>query len=167
MPRKRSGLIAAACAWIAVTCFSAAGAGNPEPEAIVRAVYGEYLQSRETSEGDLAKIRHYASRSLATAIDKENRCVERSHEICAIDWDVLVDAQDRDVLTDFKVDALARTGGRSVRACFKVFRNDKTPTCVSFSFIQENGAWKIDDVKDSGSGSLKQVIKEYYLKYPR
>jgi hypothetical protein len=126
--------------------FPAAAQPQPdqEPVQIVRALYAPYVANRNTpGQGAIDLIRPHATPELQRLIDKENACTRRTHGICAIDYDVLIDGQDWK-LAGLQVTAQdARPGAMVVRASF---RNMGRPTVVEFPFTITGGRWLMSDV---------------------
>lgn len=130
-----------------------AGTANARPKdadvAFIQKIYDNYLA--EQKDDDLAHtdsldaIETRASASLKKALKLENRCVMKTQEVCAIDADIAINAQDW-LISDVKIHALspATEDTKTIRADFK---NLERQTQVDYFFVLEDGAWKIDEIE--------------------
>jgi hypothetical protein len=135
--------------------FAAGAHAENTPIDVVKNFYAPYLLSQEhkgeaPTQSALDLMKPYASNQLKASIQKENDCLERTHELCSIDWDVIVDGQDWNItgltITPVASDATHQT----IRADFKNF----DPVQITYYFIREENDWKLDDVEGSLIESL-------------
>ena len=136
------------------------------PHAIVQVLYAPYLADPHANNGSHTPdsedmVRRYASKSLKAAIDFDKACEKREQGICNLDSDVLIDGQDWDISQLAITDAPA-TPDRQV--VLVTFINDHTRCRVTFNFVREAGAWKIDDVEDRDDGYDGQPGTHFWLK---
>lgn len=171
MKRAFAGAVAR-CGWglIAAAAMAApsAGAITLTPEDIVRHLYADYIAiTLPPRQSPFGKIAAYASRSFAKAADREAQCENNLYGNCALDFDVLSEGQCGGQVIDLLLERSTRPNGVTVRADFNVncgYPNDPLPRDVSFLFIQEDGAWKIDDI---GPGMKEQIQSYDYARYSR
>jgi len=137
------------------------------PEDIVRLLYADYMSG--SSKGDPKqsaedKIGVHATRGLRTLIDEDNRCEKNSGEVCAIDSDFIIAGQDWGKILDFKIERGTVGDSLVLRAQFKEQGMGPGTQIVKYTFVKEDGAWKIDDVDDGGY-SLRKTIESYFKDY--
>lgn len=131
---------------------------DQEPLRIVRGIYAPYVADRlPPGKGGLDLVRPHATAELQRLIDRENACRKRTGGLCALDHDMLVDAQ------DFQIRALqvtaedARPGAMVVRA---TFRNMGQPTVVDFPFAIIEGRWQMSDlIIRKGNRRLTTILR--------
>lgn len=117
------------------------------PREIVQKLYKPYLDDpraeRTEAPGSMDAVLAQASRSLSKAIEEEFACQKREEGVCNVDFDILINAQDWS-LSKFAIIDLGGSGDKSmILAKF----DNMGPSGVRFTFIQEGGAWKIDDME--------------------
>ena len=136
-----------------------------QPEDIVRLLYADYMSGKgDPKQSAEDKIRPYATRGLQKAIDEDNRCEKNSGEVCAIDSDYIIAGQDWGKLLGFRIDRSMVGESLIVRARFREQGMGPNTQVVQYTFVKEDGAWKIDDVADGGD-SLKNSIESYFKSY--
>jgi len=154
-------------------CFFACGLAvahakapsETKPEDIVRLLYADYMSGKDDPKKSAEdKIRPYATRSLQKAIDEDDRCEKNSGEVCAIDSDYIIAGQDWGKLLDFRIDRSTVGETLVLRARFQEQGMEPGTQVVQYTFVKEDGVWKIDDVAD-GSDSLKKSIESYFKDY--
>lgn len=141
-------------------------ASEMAPEDIIRKIYADYMSGVKMPPGSSEDvIRPFASSALRKAIDQENRCKSVSGEICAIDFDCIIVGQDWGELFDFHTARLPTADGLNLQSRFR--EKDVVPNhhVVTYSFVKEEGAWRIDDVDDDGNWKLKGAIVSYFKEY--
>jgi hypothetical protein len=114
-----------------------------EFDALVRGSYKRY-QSDKQPPYALGLIRPHASKRLAALIDKEERCTARTRELCNLEFDVIVNAQDWE-LKGVRVES-ATPSDRRMKVT-ALFTNIETPQEIVYSFVRETGHWKLDDIE--------------------
>ena len=89
-------------------------------------------------------------------------CEAQSHEICAIDWDFIVNGQDWE-LSKVQVGALQASGDRA--SLTVTFGNLKSTNRNVYEFVREDGGWKLDDVVSGQSGRapirISTVLRDF------
>jgi len=153
-------VLASAPAWAQVN------PNEPDPSVWLRQIYDEYHRTEEPSASSATitdeVVEKRASKSLATLFKKEKNCVVKSKEICALDWDFVIDGQDWK-LSNIKVGPLVASGDKgSVKVTFTNLDAD----CVNvFYFVREGGQWKVEDVEtQSGKDAptrVSKILKDY------
>lgn len=137
-----------------LTGYAAIAAPNETktPLQIVQQLYQPYLDDPNAEKSDspdaLSLIIPHASPSLKTAIEKEQTCQKQEGGLCGVDFDIIVNAQDWSI-SHFKLKEIflkpddARTTKPAIDATF--INGGKN--LVRYSFVEENGQWKIDDIQ--------------------
>jgi hypothetical protein len=91
-------------------------------------------------------------------------CAVKSHEICALDWDFIVDGQAWE-LSHVQVGALQVSGARA--SVTVTFDNMKSAHRNVYEFVREDGAWKLDDVETGQRGKpanrISKVLRDFKL----
>ncbi len=129
------------------------------PHAIVAALYAPYRGTGDTGSA-IDAIRAYATKGLKRLIDADDACQKREQGICNIDADVLIAGQDGAPSHLAIHDDPATRDGQVVRATFR----NGGPVRVTFVFVREDGAWKIDDVEDVNYGPHGRIAMQWRLK---
>jgi len=141
-------------------------AREADPAAWLRQVYDLYRRA-QTSEAlekqaDTDIIVARASKSLAALFKKEDDCKTHSGEICALDWDFVIDGQAWK-LSQVKVGATVVAGDKATVTAS--FRNEGDACENVYFFVREDGWWKIDDiVTKSGRDApvrISKLLKDY------
>jgi Protein of unknown function (DUF3828) len=149
---------------LSVSTISILAVPQTSPKQIVEALYKPYLADphaeKSGSPGALDLILPYASKSLQSAIHKNEECERREQGICNIDFDIIINAQDWD-LSNFTHQKETKNQLPVVRAIFSNGGKNK----VSYFFIREQGDWRIDDVeairyKHNGAIEYKYKLKK-------
>ena len=114
-------------------------AAQSEPEAIVRAIYEQYGPDSSPDH----PFDRYFSRGLLKAYDEVVEGAQGDFEY-DIDFDVFLDAQDQDTVTNIKT-SLTPDGAdkATVDVTFTAFGEDKAMT---YSFLNTPEGWKIDNM---------------------
>ena len=105
-----------------------------------------------------------ASRRFKALLDRDLACEIKTHEICAIDWDFIVNGQDW-ALSHVEVGPLQASGPRGIVTV--TFVNMKSTNRNVYEFVREDGAWKLDDVVTGQRGrpqmsvSIARLLRDY------
>jgi len=144
----RAGLLAA-MAVLAAGLAAEAAEVNPgaEPSLWLGQIYELYHRAENhldllTSAEDLLGRR--ASRALGALFKRDLDCVKTSKQICAIDWDFIVNGQDWE-LSQVKVGPLQVAGDKATVTVG--FKNMKASNTNIYYFVREGGDWKLDDIE--------------------
>lgn len=135
------GLVAA----VALAVLAACGGGDNGPDAFVRGLYAPYIAG-ETENVGLQNPDNLTSdfSALIERADAYSRLLEEP----IIDYDPIANGQEWEIKSvDVAVTAPAKDGAATVDAKFDSFGSTKT---VTYALRQENGAWKIDDIRADG-----------------
>ncbi len=131
----------------------AARAEEVEPAAWLRQVYAAYERAQNNDKLDsqvsYKLVARRASRSLAALFKRNADCEKKSSEICAIDWDFVIDGQDWE-LSKVNVGAAHIVGDKATVTVS--FQNLKTPCVNVYYFVREGGDWKVDDIETRPKG---------------
>jgi hypothetical protein len=160
------GLAVVAHAEVPAKTQHASPAPEMAPEYIVRLLYADYMSGKDDPKQSAEdKIRPYATRGLQNAIDEDDRCEKSSGEVCAIDSDYIIAGQDWGKLLDFKIERSTVGESLILRARFRELGMGPTAQVVQYTFLKEDGVWKIDDVADGDDDTLKKSIESYFKDY--
>jgi hypothetical protein len=131
--------------------------------AVVRSLYerfsAEAVLEEPSPEGELVDqpmsvLSLYFDKELATLWLKDRDCVERSHEICRLDFSPLWDSQDAGGAT---VSIKPDTGVDSVQAV--VTYGGKEKRRIHYELVRTSSGWRIHDVAFDGKrGSLRRIL---------
>jgi hypothetical protein len=149
----------------AALAASSAGAAADDPSTPVREAYrvereslGQHWTSGRKPPWRAPHRDKLFSKRFAELWATDERYSEATHELGNFDSDPFIAAQDYrdDVLHDLVIDIVKRKGNRAeVRARFTNFG----PVTVRFVVIRERGRWVIDDILNTGDGTVYSVAK--------
>jgi hypothetical protein len=157
---------------LALTALLAAAAEaqvNPreaDPAQWLRQVYALYQRAQTDhkldSEASTALVERRASRALAALIKRDEECSRKNDEVCALDWDFVIDGQDWEI-SQVQVGATEVVGDRATVTVS--FVNMKTPCVNVYYFVREDGAWKVDDIETRPQGEkptrIARLLRDY------
>jgi hypothetical protein len=139
---------------------------EPDPTVWLRQIYDLYHRMEKSSDPDaqptyeLVELR--ASKALAALFKKNKDCETKSNEICALDWDFVIDGQDYQ-LSNVNVGATVVAGDKATVTV--KFKNMKTPCVNVYSFVREGGEWKVDDIETRQGAEapirIAKMLREY------
>lgn len=169
--RRDKGMVRRICAallWIAAAQLPVEALAKvpvdmrePDPAVWLRQIYDLYQRAETVTalanQATYRIITRRASKSLAGLFRKNDACEKKSHGICAIDWDFVIDGQDYH-LSNVSVGPADIAGDTAkVTVSFRNFDSD----CVNvYTFVREDGQWKVDDVlTKSGKDAPVSVAK--------
>ena len=151
---------------VALGISSAPAQTAADPSDWLRQVYDLYHRAEKNAaalkESSVTLVEKRASRAFAALLKRDEACERKSHEICALDWDFIVDGQDWE-LSQVKVGPLVAAGDRGSVAVS--FRNFKSADVNVYHLVREDGAWKVDDVETRQAGvgttSIARLLRDY------
>jgi hypothetical protein len=138
------------------------GQAQREPIACVQRLYQPYIvQGDVVDQDDFALISNYATWRLRVLISRDQDCERKTHGICRIDFDPVVGAQDYDFGGE-EPDFIGRvtSSGETVTARFT---NGGMKVEVYYDFVQENGRWRIDNIRGKEPGmawNLRTILSQ-------
>jgi hypothetical protein len=160
---KHKGLVIVLLTMVA----SSAVAAGDEPEELIRALYKAHRpwEHKALNLRSRAVLSKYFSLEL-TKLFLKNAQVERDcpkGDLCGLDFDPILDAQDFDDHLDFKLHITEATPPQTGRfeARFKLFNEEKPEQerVLVFQLVQLKNGWRIDDIiYPNDNTSLKAVI---------
>src|SRR4029453_4293838 len=160
---KHKGLV---IVLLTVVASSAVTAGD-DPEEVIRALYKAHRpwEHKGLDLRNPALLSKYFSPEL-TKLFLKNAQVERDcpkGDLCGLDFDPILDAQDFDDHLDFKLHITEATPPQTGRfeARFKLFNEEKPEheRVLVFQLVQLKNGWRIDDIiYPNDNTSLKAVI---------
>jgi hypothetical protein len=141
---------------------------NPhaDPAVWLRQVYALYQRAQNNPALDSQVSDHVivrrASRALAALFKRDDDCTRHFTQVCALDWDYVIDGQDWE-LSQVKVGALQAKGDRATVTVS--FVNMKTPCVNIYYFVREDGDWKVDDIETRPKGEkptrIAQMLRDF------
>jgi hypothetical protein len=147
-----------------------AAAGNlalDTPESVITGLYSEYQPSNFRQLNEKQKrglgMKYYSKDVLAKYFDenltrlflKDEKCKEASGEICNLDFDPALDAQDYDAESPFNL-KISKISDKPLR--YKAtFTNIGTRSLV-YELVQTKSGWRISDIIYSKDRSLRKIL---------
>ena len=163
MPTKQKTLVIA----LLIVVASFAVAAEDGPEEVIRALYKAHRpwEHKALNLRSRAVLSKYFSPEL-TKLFLKNAQLERDcpkGDLCGLDFDPILDAQDFDDHLDFKLHITEATPPQAGRfeARFKLFNEEKPEheRVLVFQLVQLKNGWRIDDIiYPNDNTSLKAVI---------
>lgn len=150
----RQGLAALGVALIG---SAAAAAGPPhDPEVFVRGLYAAYSGDETDYQGRGAS--RVFSRRLQVLIRRDAAMTPKGY-VGALDGDPICDRQDADGLKLVKLWVNTRGQGRMTATVRLRFPGESRT--LRLDLVQENGAWKVDDVHSTDMPSFAGLLKTH------
>ena len=163
MPTKQNVLVIA----LSIVVASFAVAAEDAPEEVIQALYKAHRpwEHKELNLGNRTVLSKYLSPEL-TKLFLNNAQLERDcpkGDLCGLNFDPILDAQDFDDHLDFKLHITEATPPQTGRfeARFKLFNEEKPEQerVLVFQLVQLKNGWRIDDIiYPNDNTSLKEVI---------
>jgi hypothetical protein len=158
MPSRRRLLAAVALAF-AGAALPAVAAPVEAPEAFIAAIYARITAGDGTKGGaeftEAKAAGRWFTRAVVVAWQKAEAKAEKDGEIGPIDFDLLTDSQDPQVRSVAIAPRGTTPTGATVRVGLFAAKKPKPGaapyTTLDFVLKQENGGWRIDDVKKVSS----------------
>jgi hypothetical protein len=126
---------------------------EPDPAKWLTQVYALYARAQKNeklqSQASVDLVERRASRALAALFKRDRDCSTKRNEVCALDWDFVIDGQDFEI-SQVKVGAARVSGGTATVTVS--FVNMKTPCVNVYYFVREDGQWKVNDVEARPKG---------------
>lgn len=137
---------------VAVETPAAAPVDSTDPVAVVRALYTPYL-TRDAQIPDMLQTAPWTD-SLRAEIQ---RVFAASQDEPILDYDPIISAQDWEIASvDVALEAPPADGKAVVIAKFRNMDRDET---LRYDMVDVNGAWEIDDIRNTDFG-LRSDIKK-------
>ena len=144
----RTFAVAALLIAAAIPARAQVNAREPDPTVWLREICDLYHRMEKSSDPAAQPtyelVENRASKSLAALFRRDKDCETKSNEICALDWDFVIDGQDW-TLSNINVGAAVVDGDKATVTVR--FRNFKTPCVNVYSFVREDGLWKVDEIE--------------------
>lgn len=133
---------------------------------MLRQLYREYIPHNRISDDWLSKrnnLKKYFSPELVKLLLEDEDCRVKTGEICAIDSDIIINAQDFDEKyhTTINIDRV----NPNLRDRYKVTIDNMGTRTLIFKFLHTNAGLRIDDIIYEPGGSLKKALKEGLAEY--
>ena len=153
-----------ALAGLLATVFAAQAAAvdpHADPALWLKQIYAAYQRAQGADKLDAGVstdlVERRASRALAALFKRDADCSAKSNEVCALDWDFIIDGQDWEI-SKVKVGALQVAGDKATVTVS--FVNMKNPCVNVYDFVREDGDWKVDDIETRPQGEKPTRIAE-------
>jgi hypothetical protein len=161
----RAGLAAAAVLAAAFAAKAAEVDPRAEPSVWLGQIYDAYHRAEDKPD-DIGSaeeiIGKRASRALAALFKRDQDCVKTSNQICAIDWDFIINGQDWKI-SQVKVGPLQAAGDKATVTV--TFKNMKSSNANIYHFVREGGDWKVDDIETHSAGQKTIRIAKWLKDY--
>jgi hypothetical protein len=146
----RSALIIAS---LVMASFGAAFAEAGKPAVVITEVYGVAGPSGHYQQPlaifvEASLRERYLSKRLCDALAEMDRRTPEG-DVSNLDFDVVSDSQDPDV-HDLKITTESESAGQAVVVANFQSHEDSERTLLRYELVQEDGAWKINNVAASG-----------------
>jgi len=133
--------------------FGVAFAEAGGPAAVIAEVYGVagpsgHYQQPLAIFAEASLRERYLSKRLCAALSEMDKRTPAG-DVPNIDFDVVSDSQDPDV-HDLKIAAASESADKAVVVADFKSHEDSERTVLRYELVQQDGAWKIDDVAASG-----------------
>jgi hypothetical protein len=162
----RAAALAGALLSIAAPVYAQVNAREPDPAVWLRQVYDLYHRAEHSAalekQANTDLVVKRSSKALGALFKKDNDCVAKGDGVCALDWDFVIDGQDWRI-SNVNVGSPVIDGDKAtVTVTFKNFKE----SCINvYSFVRENGAWKVGEIetKSGKDAPLKigKLLKDY------
>jgi Protein of unknown function (DUF3828) len=170
MNTRRKFLLLGTTAIIAAGRAQAAPAATNDPVAIINAIYARVAKGKGDGGGGFvienkAAKAKYLSKSLVRLWADADAHTEKG-DVGPIDFDPVTNSQDPDVKS-FKVTTENLDADKAVIAVTITGHRVPAPKpeeqVIRFTFVRDDGQWKIDDISGVGDGevwSVRDILKE-------
>lgn len=134
------------------------------PENFVMTLYREYISEydKEYWFDNKQKLAIYFDNKLVESFMADEKCKEKSQEICNLDFDPVIDAQDLDNKYPVRYKVTKQVVNGKIR-CLVVFENITKRTII-YEIKPKNGDWRITDIKYPDGRSLYRLLNGYVYK---
>jgi hypothetical protein len=139
---------------------------EPDPVVWLKQVYDLYHRAqtnkRLENQATTALIEKRSSKALAALFKKDADCSKKEQGVCALDWDFVIDGQDYKI-SNVQVAPATITGDKATVVVTFV---NMTSKCRNvYSFVKEDGSWKVDDIEaksgDDAPVSIAAMIRDF------
>lgn len=126
------------------------------PQQLIEKIFNLYVikeNSKSLQNENISILKKYFSKSLATKIDHDNKCQERTDFVCNLDFNILTNAQDTPENPRYQFKTL-NSSQVQVKITGINYRRD-----IVFEFSKDNGCPKINDILYSKHTRLSKSLK--------
>ncbi|MGC2423962.1 MAG: DUF3828 domain-containing protein [Nitrospirota bacterium] len=135
------------------------------PENFIRSLYKDYLKEYLSDTlhnkywfDDGKKMSQYFDRKLTSLLLRDPGCAKKTHEICNLDFDPIIDAQDFD--EKLPVSVVVTKMDSKFPVCVKVVFSNISPRTIIFELKQTEQGWRISDIIYSDGSSLVKMLSQ-------
>lgn len=147
----------AALATLTMWNCAALAQSQAEPTATIETIYQTYIKAgKDLSNSPDQYTRAWYSKAIGTKMDRLEKACKKRDDMCMPDADFLVDGQDFEI-RNLQVKETARSGTKATVVAS--FRNFNTPTRMTFTLVNENGRWVVDEMVSKDGARLSQMLK--------
>lgn len=150
--------LAGAAAIIALISWNseARAQSQADPVATIQTIYQAYIKAgKDAAKSPNQYTRAWYSKAIGARMDRLDRACKKRDDMCMPDADFLIDGQDFEI-KNLQVKETARTGEKATVVAN--FRNFNTPTQLTFTLINENGRWVVDEMVTKRGGRLSKML---------
>ncbi len=142
-----------------IVALSALSHASASPEDFLRGLYRIHVARVKKNVywfDNKKELGKYFDKNLTSLFLKDEECKERTHEICNLDFDPLLDAQDFDEKYPFQIKIEKVHYKTSVR--YKVMITNVEPRTLVYDLKETPEGWRITDITFSSGLSLKKIL---------
>jgi hypothetical protein len=133
------------------------------PEDFLRGLYKVHLArwKKDIYWFDKRKeLEKYFDADLTLLFLKDEQCKEKTQEVCNLEFDPILDAQDFDERVQFQLKVQKIPHKTKVR--YKVTFTNGAPKNIIYELIETPAGWRITDIIYSEGSPLKQILSAKY-----
>jgi len=146
--------------------FSVEGASAKDvalesPDNFIRRLYKEHLSDYQHDEywfDKKKKLSQYFDQNLTLLFLRDEKCKEKNHEICSLDSDPIIDAQDFD--EKYPVNLKVETVRTAPRLRLKVIFTNIDTRIIFYDLQHTKAGWRVRDIIYPDGHSLKKLLSQ-------
>jgi hypothetical protein len=139
---------------------AAALAADPQPADVLTGIYMEAVKGATADWLEPKRRVNYLSKSLLALWAKSDAKKVPKGDVGALDFDITTDTNALD-LRDFRIKTESRSDAAAVLAVKMIYREPYVhvgpPRVVTYDFVHEGGAWRIDNIRGQG-WSVRKIL---------
>lgn len=137
---------------------SATPAPADSPENFVRSLYKYHLSHYDKNYwfDNKEKLSKYFDSNLTDQFLRDEKCNNKTQEICNLDFDPIIDAQDLDNKYPATFD-VKRLDSKSKTLCKVIFQNITKRTII-YKLLRTKLGWRISDIYYENGQTLKNIL---------
>jgi hypothetical protein len=156
----------ALCMLACVPCVASAAPDPTSAKGVVERLYQDYAWVVLFQDSDFVRLAdqpekvlsQYFSPSLSGLVIADHQCVEKTKDICKLDFDPLYDSQDSAGAHDLHVDAMSQANEVQVR--FSPRWGSTAVKQLQFKMVKTSAGWRIDDIDYPDHESFRSILQQ-------